>query len=148
MLNYTTQPDAVSYIRGGKDAPGVRGTVKFYQRCEGVWVEIDVSGLPSQNESGFFALHIHEGRCCCGAEFADTGSHFNPTQAPHPRHAGDLPPLLSCRGKAHMQLLTDRFRVREVIGRTVVIHANADDFHTQPAGNAGEKIGCGVICRI
>lgn len=44
-----------------------------------------------------------------------------------------------------MYVLTDRFRVRDIIGRTVVIHSGPDDFHTQPAGNAGEKIACGVI---
>lgn len=62
-------------------------------------------------------------------------------------HAGDLPPLLSCQGNAYLSVKTDRFSVNEIIGRTVVIHSNPDDFHTQPAGNAGKKIACGVIQR-
>jgi len=52
---------------------------------------------------------------------------------------------LSCDGNAYMQVLTNRFSVREILGKTVVIHSHPDDFHTQPAGNAGEKIACGVI---
>lgn len=66
--------------------------------------------------------------------------------APHPFHAGDLPPLLSCKGRAYLAVITGRFCVKDVIGRSVVIHAGPDDLHTQPAGNAGAKIGCGVIC--
>lgn len=63
----------------------------------------------------------------------------------HPEHAGDLPPLIRCRGNAYLSFRTDRFSVNEIIGRTVVIHSDPDDFHTQPAGNAGKKIACGVI---
>lgn len=148
MQNRAMRPDAVSYIRGGKDAPCLRGVVKFYQRCDGVLVEAEVTGLPSTNETGFFAFHIHEGHCCTGVNFADTGGHFDLDNAPHPQHTGDLPPLLSCCGKAYACFLTGRFQVRDVIGRTVVIHGNADDFHSQPSGNAGEKIACGMICRI
>ncbi len=55
-------------------------------------------------------------------------------------HAGDLPPLLSNNGRAYCQVLTGRFRVSDVIGKTVVIHSGPDDFMTQPSGNAGEKI--------
>ena len=107
-----------------------------------------IDGLPKESETGFFAFHIHEGRDCGGEGFADTGGHFNPGNTEHPRHAGDLPPLLSDNGRAFMQVLTGRFRVDEVIGRTVIIHSHPDDFHTQPSGNAGTKIACGVICRV
>ena len=55
--------------------------------------------------------------------------------------------LLLCGGGAYLAVLTDRFSVADVLGRTVVIHSGADDFHTQPAGNAGTKIACGVIRR-
>ena len=51
-------------------------------------------------------------------------------------------------GKAYMKVLTGRFCVEEVIGRTVILHIDPDDFHTQPSGNAGRKIACGVIRRI
>ena len=51
-------------------------------------------------------------------------------------------------GKAYLKVLTGRFRLEEVIGRTVILHRDPDDFHTQPSGNAGTKIACGVIQRI
>lgn len=142
-----TCPDAVAKIKGGREAPCLTGEVKFYQSREGVLIVAEVSGLPSENESGFFAFHIHEGKSCGGENFSDTGGHYNPAGAPHPCHAGDLPPLLSCQGKAYLAVRTDRFCVRDIIGRTVVIHSGPDDFHTQPAGNPGSKMACGVICR-
>lgn len=141
----TAHPDAVARLRGGEEAPRIWGEVKFYQTRSGVLVIADVSGLPKGSGDGFFALHIHEGDSCRGKGFADTQGHYNPTGDPHPRHAGDLPPLLSCGGRAYLAVLTDRFRVEEILGRTVVIHSGADDFHTQPAGNAGTKIACGTI---
>ena len=109
-------------------------------------VTAEVSGLP-ENDTGFFAFHIHEGSDCGGTDFSDTGGHYNPDAREHPRHAGDLPPLLSMAGRAFLAVETGRFTPCEVVGRTVVIHGSADDFHTQPAGNAGKKIACGVIRR-
>lgn len=136
---------ATAQLIGSPDAPALTGTVQFVQMPHGVLVTAHVSSLPVSNESGFFALHIHEGSSCTGAGFPDTGSHYNPTGAPHPSHAGDLPPLLSNRGEAYLSVLTDRFRLSDVVGRTVVIHSGPDDFRSQPAGNAGTKIACGVI---
>lgn len=135
---------AVASIRGGAENPCIRGTVEFRQMCDGTLVDVQIEGLP-ESPTGFFAFHIHEGSDCRGAGFSDTGGHFNPENREHPCHAGDLPPLLSNCGVARMTVLTGRFRVLEVIGRTVVIHIHPDDFHTQPSGNAGEKIACGVI---
>ena len=147
MMKYFGRPDAIACIKGGQEAPALNGEVRFYQKCGSVLVAADISGLPTNSRSGFFALHIHEGHDCSGEDFFGTGGHFNPKEAPHPNHAGDLPPLLLCRGGAYLAVLTDRFCVRDVIGRTVVIHDGADDFHSQPAGNAGTKIACGVICK-
>ena len=144
MLEHSMCPCAFAQIKGGSSVPGLRGTVKFYRKCGGVLVEVNVSGLP-QNDTDFFAFHIHEGTDCDGEGFADTKGHFNPGNQPHPRHAGDLPPLLSVGGRAYMAVWTGRFSVKDILGRTVVIHREADDFHTQPSGNSGEKIGCGVI---
>lgn len=139
-------PDAVAQIRGGGNAPRLYGKCKFYQKSNGVWAVIHVYNLP-YSPTGFFALHIHEGSSCGGENFAQTGGHFNPDQNLHPNHAGDLPPLLSCDGEAHFAVLTNRFRIKDILGRTIVIHSDPDDFHTQPAGNAGTKIACGVIHR-
>lgn len=131
---------AVANIGGN----GIRGTVWLSQQPDGVLVTAQVTGLP---RDGFFAFHIHEGLSCGGEGFADTKGHFNPAQVPHPDHAGDLPLLLSGQGKAYLSVLTDRFCVEDVIGRTVVIHSGTDDFRSQPAGNSGEKLACGVIRR-
>ncbi|MCM1538645.1 MAG: superoxide dismutase family protein [bacterium] len=60
-------------------------------------------------------------------------------------HAGDMPPLFGAGGRAFLAFMTDRFRVSEVLGRAVVVHRMRDDFHSQPSGDAGEKIGCGII---
>lgn len=122
----------------------IRGEVNFFRKSYGVLVEAKIFGLP-KSESGFFAFHIHEGNNCGGKDFSNTQGHFNPEKKPHPEHVGDLPPLLSCGGEAYMQVLTDRFDINEIIGKTVVIHSHSDDFTTQPSGNAGAKIACGVI---
>lgn len=141
-------PQAAARLSGSPAAPTLSGTVHFFQTPQGVLVTAHVSGLPRNNESGFFALHIHEGGSCIGDGFPATQSHYNPSGTPHPDHAGDLPPLLSNGGEAYLSVLTDRFRLADVVGRTVVIHSGPDDFHTQPAGNAGTKIACGVIQAI
>lgn len=145
MPNGLTRPDAVAIIRGGDTDPAIHGQARFYQKRGGVLIAVQVQGLPE--ESDFFALHIHEGGSCSGKGFSDTDGHYNPEKVPHPQHAGDLPPLLNCHGMAYLVSLTDRFSLPDIIGRTVVIHAGPDDFHTQPAGNSGEKIACGVIRR-
>lgn len=136
---------ASAVIRGGQEAPDLSGVARFFQRSDGVLVTIQVTGLPAENPGGFFGLHIHGGSGCAGENFAGTGGHFDPAGTPHPAHAGDLPPLLSCGGRAYLAVLTDRFTVADIIGRTVVIHGGSDDFRSQPAGDAGTKIACGVI---
>lgn len=139
-------PNAIANISGGNLAPSLCGQVKFYQMKNYVFISVNVKGLP-QNDSGFFGFHIHEGSSCTGSSLSDTGNHYNPVDVPHPTHAGDLPPLIRCNGGACQTIATDRFHLAEIIGRTVVIHNMPDDFHSQPAGNAGTKIACGVICR-
>ena len=146
-MRQTGYPRAIAWLHGGAEYPAVRGIVKFWQRHDGTMVEAELFGLPG-TETGFFAFHIHEGGNCRGEGFPNSGSHFNPGRTEHPNHAGDLPPLLGDFGKAYMKVLTGRFRVEEVIGRTVIVHDGPDDFHTQPAGNAGRKIACGVIRRV
>ena len=140
------RPDAVARIRGGMEAPQLSGCVWFYQENGYVLIAARICGLP-KSETGFFGFHIHQGDNCLGKDFSGTEGHYNPTSQPHPKHAGDLPPLLECRGNAFLSFRTDRFSVGEIIGRTVVIHRDPDDFHSQPAGDSGMKIACGVICK-
>ena len=72
-----------------------------------------------------------------GRASADTGGHLDLAGCPHPCHTGDLPPLLAWDGRAFLIVRTGRFRLADVIGRTVVIHAMPDDFATQPSGHSG-----------
>lgn len=147
-----TNPMATANIKGSDDYPNLRGIVTFRQRPKGVLVTAEIYGLPYKNEcnSDIFALHIHNGTSCTGDDedsFANAGTHYNPTECPHPYHAGDLPPLFSNHGYAYMSVLTDRFTVKEIIGKVIIIHNQADDFTSQPSGNAGVKIACGEILR-
>jgi Cu-Zn family superoxide dismutase len=140
-------------VRGSAAYPGIRGKVDFYQTDQGVVVLAEMAGLPvAESDCGnsVFGFHIHEGSKCEGNEadpFAEVGQHYNPGNCPHPAHAGDMPPLFNNKGYAIQMFLTDRFTVEEIIGRTVVLHSGPDDFTSQPAGNAGKKIACGVIYR-
>jgi len=139
-----SRPVAYARLRGSGDAAGLSGVVKFYQQPGGVVVEANIFGLP-YNGSGIYGFHIHEGAVCAGPSFLSAGGHYNPKALSHPLHAGDLPPLLSCGGRAYMAVMTDRFSIREILGRTVVIHGMPDDFVSQPGGNAGDRIACGAI---
>ncbi|PKM63481.1 MAG: superoxide dismutase family protein [Firmicutes bacterium HGW-Firmicutes-21] len=146
-----SRPAAKAVVKGAPDYPEISGTVNFYPTNQGVLVVAEVYGLPHSRgpcEGGVFAFHIHEGRSCTGNEedaFADAAGHYNPQDCEHPHHAGDLPPLFDNDGYAWSAVLTDRFTVDEILGRTVIIHRDVDDFTTQPSGAAGAKIACGVI---
>lgn len=138
------KPSAKAIIKGSEAFPDLRGEALFFQERDGVLISVRITGLPKSG-SGFYGFHIHEGNDCNGEGFSNTKGHYNPKSRPHPSHAGDLPPLLSNHGNAYMTVKTNRFRVRDIIGRTVIIHGGTDDFRTQPSGDAGEKIACGVI---
>lgn len=145
------RPQAKAIVRGSRAYPDLTGNVYFYQMAGGVIVAAQVTGLPessTDSPGSFFGFHIHSGFACSGTEedpFADALAHYNPHETPHPNHAGDLPPLLGNHGYALQVFFTDRFSVREILHRTVIIHSGPDDFTSQPAGNAGVKIACGEI---
>lgn len=139
-------PYARAVLHGGTYAPCLGGTVSFYPWARGTLVKAEVVNLPAEDTGPFFGFHIHE-RGCCEKDFSCAGGHFNPTGQQHPFHAGDLPVLLSNHGYAYMTVYTDRFRPCDVIGRSVIIHQMPDDYRSQPAGDSGNRIGCGVILR-
>lgn len=147
------KPSAKAIINGSNDYPNIRGNVYFYETNDGVLLCANVTGLPhSTGKCNYrvFGFHIHEGISCTGNAndpFADAKTHYNPYDCPHPQHAGDLPPLFENQGNAFMVFLTQRFNVNEVIGRTIIIHDMPDDFVTQPSGDSGNKIACGIIKR-
>ncbi len=149
------RPDAIALLRGGPEYQSIEGWVRFYDTPFGCMVAAEVVGLPHHEgacQNHFFGFHIHQnGRCTGGTReepFADTGTHYNPDQCRHPQHAGDLPPLMEENGRAFMAVLAGQLTVRQVLGRSVVLHTDPDDLHTQPAGNAGRKMACGVILPV
>lgn len=153
LLNLFTEcdPEAKAIVKGDTMHPDLTGTVLFYPFGKGTLIFVSLSGLPDipkPCESDFFAFHIHAGNQCSGTAenpFANAGMHYNPSNCPHPAHAGDLPLLLSNDGFTFQMCYTNRFIPRDVIGRTVIIHSKPDDYHTQPSGNPGAMIGCGEI---
>lgn len=144
-------PAAYAQLQGAPGYEDITGIVRFYPANTGVLVNAEVYGLPSDItpcSPYIHGFHIHEGGNCTGNgsdPFADAGMHYNPTSCPHPEHAGDLPPLFSNNGFAWMLYYTNRFSISEIIEKTVIVHEKPDDFQTQPAGNSGSKIACGVI---
>ena len=146
-------PDARAYIKGGREYPNINGKVEFFQVSDGVLVLSEINGLPKiKSDNDFFGFHIHSGSDCSGNDFEDfsnAGSHYNPTKMPHPYHTGDLPVLMSNQGFAFSLFLSDKFSVKEILNKTILIHDNPDDFRTDPSGNSGKKIACGkIIARL
>lgn len=145
------QPEAAAEIRGREGNPGLRGKVSFYDTGSGILAVSEFRGLQKPNQQWqVLGLHIHEGDSCTGTAadpFADAGGHYNPGRAEHPFHAGDLPPVFVNGDWGWGAVMTTRFRITDIIGKTVILHGMPDDFHTQPSGNSGEKIGCGLVRR-
>ena len=141
---------AVAVVHGLKDE-NIKGKVVFTQKDGGVEIVAEISGL-KPGEHGF---HVHEFGDCSMADGKCAGGHFNPTGDPHggpesdKRHAGDFGNLKANEdGKATYKRVDKMISLsgaNSVIGRSVIIHAKADDFKTQPAGDAGDRIACGTI---
>lgn len=132
----------------------VSGTVTFTEVADGVQVHADIAGLTPGNH-GF---HVHEFGDCSAADASSAGAHFNPTNNPHAgpdaaeRHVGDMGNVeADASGKATLEYVDHQISLttddRSVIGRSVVVHVKADDLKTQPAGDSGARIACGVIGR-
>lgn len=150
----TQMPAAYAELMGNPGTGEINGIVRFFPIGAGVLVNAEVYGLPAGVNpcaSDIFGFHIHEGHSCTGNEsdpYANTGGHYNPALCPHPAHEGDMPPLFGYNGSAWMMYYTDRFNLSDIIGKTVIIHSQPDDFITQPSGNSGAKIACGTIVAV
>ena len=132
---------------------GVTGTVKMVEHSNGhVGISALVYGLKPNAEHGF---HIHENGSCQDNGNA-AGAHFNPVHSAHGKytapqhHAGDLPSLKAdANGVATVNVVTHNVSLTQgaktIAGRSVIVHANPDDYTTQPNGNAGDRIACAVI---
>ena len=129
------------------------GTATFVQRGDKVAVNVAVTGLKPNAEHGF---HIHEKGDCSSGDGMSTGGHFNPDGKPHAapttpeRHVGDLGSLTAdAQGTAKASFELDRMSVapgpNSIVGKGLIVHRDPDDYKTQPTGNSGPRIACGVI---
>jgi len=143
-------PEATTQL-SARSGSKVSGTVSFAEVAGGVEVKAQVSGL-TPGEHGF---HIHEIGDCSAPDAASAKGHFNPTAKKHgdhnnpEHHGGDMPNLTAnAQGEA-----TYTFKLTGValsgptgiVGRSIVVHADPDDYKSQPAGNSGQRVACGVI---
>jgi superoxide dismutase, Cu-Zn family len=129
------------------------GTVGFHQQGDRVMVHARISGLKPNQAHGF---HVHEKGDCSSGDGTSTGGHFNPAGKPHghpsaaERHAGDLPALTAdADGKVDVRLQVRGISIgggaADIVGKGLIVHAQPDDYTTQPTGNAGARIACAVI---
>ena len=140
---------AVIEARSGSS---LKGEARFTEVDGGVKVEVHVTEAPP----GPHAVHIHEKGDCSAPDAASAGAHFNPDSHPHgaptaeKHHAGDFGNMdVGANGHGMLELVSKGLTVKEgphsVVERGIIIHEKADDMTTQPSGNAGGRIGCGVI---
>ena len=130
----------------------VWGTITFTQKGDKVLVVANVNGL----KPGMHGFHIHEKGDCSAADGMSAGGHFNPAGKPHgapdsaEHHGGDLGNLTADKsGNATLSIEVDGITLDQsansIVGKGVIVHANPDDLISQPAGNAGPRVACGVV---
>jgi Cu-Zn family superoxide dismutase len=136
-----------------KSGSTASGEASFSSAGGKVTMNVKVTGLAP----GTHAIHLHEKGDCSDPEAKLAGPHWNPSNEAHGRwgqgafHHGDIGNLeANAKGEASLTFATDMWTIggpasSDIIGRAVVVHEKADDFQTQPTGNAGGRIGCGVI---
>ena len=130
------------------------GTLSFEVADGGVRM---TGGLTGLDPDATHAMHIHAVGDCSAPDFSSAGDHFNPGDDPHgdragagPHHAGDMPnQVADAAGNSRVDRLLDDVTIgggtNDILGKAVVVHEQADDYTTQPSGNAGGRIACGVI---
>ena len=143
---------AIATIAPTNDS-GVTGMAVFTQNGDQITLTIDI-----QNASpGIHGVHIHENGDCSAPDGTSAGGHWNPTNVAHGKwgegefHLGDIGNItVDEDGTGSIELTTDLWEIGtgsdvDVVGKGIIVHADADDFTSQPSGNAGARIGCGVI---
>ena len=151
------KPIATAQLQPTKDST-VAGTINFSLVDGQLRASGDITGLKPDSEHGF---HIHEKGDCSAPDGTSAGGHFNPGHSEHGsisaamHHGGDMPNIKSdAQGNAHIDGpvasnvnvgVGDAF---DIIGRGLIVHADPDDYKTQPTGNAGARLACAVIAKV
>jgi superoxide dismutase, Cu-Zn family len=146
--------NAVAHMEPTKGS-GASGNVMFAQRGDKVFVSATFKGLAPNSEHGF---HVHEKGDCSSSDGMSAGGHFNPGGKAHgihhgaDHHAGDMPNVKSdANGNVSAQFEVAGLAIgsgpTDIVGKGVILHRDADDYQSQPAGNAGARVACGVIKR-
>ena len=132
----------------------VSGRLSLVPMGDGVHIRGEVGGLVPNGQFGF---HVHDKGDCSAVDATSAGGHFNPAASAHGRagghahHAGDMDNIVSdgaglARVAVHLQGVTlGGGAANDIAGRAVIVHADPDDYHSQPTGNAGARVACGVI---
>lgn len=150
-------PTAVADLRDANAVPVGRAVFTQSLPNGGVWIEVVISGL----SPGAHGIHIHAVGSCIAPAFASAGGHFNPESARHGLespggpHAGDLPNLMATPGRTvayrvasyRITLGPGPLSLFDADGSALVVHAQPDDNISDPAGNSGSRVACGVIFR-
>lgn len=143
---------AVAVIESRSDSH-VTGKATFREVNGKVTLRLAIEGA----EPGTHAVHLHEKGDCTAPDGTSAGGHWNPTREDHgkwvapPFHRGDIGNVeVGANGKGRLTLTTDLWTIggapeTDVVGKAIIVHAKADDFTTQPTGNAGGRSGCGVV---
>lgn len=145
---------AASAVMAAKSGSQVAGTLEMMTMGKGVHVMGTLTGLTPNQSFGF---HVHEKGDCSAADATSAGGHFNPTGQPHgsaesnAHHAGDMDNIKSdANGTARVSFHIENVGLgdgsaTDINGRALIVHAKPDDYTSQPSGNAGDRIACGVI---
>ena len=139
-----------------RSGSSVTGKVTFTQHGNKVAMKVVVNGLTPGNH----AIHLHDKGDCSAPDATSAGGHWNPSAEDHgkwahaPFHHGDIGNLVAdAKGKAELNMESELWTLgdgkpSDVIGHAVIVHAKEDDFTTQPTGNAGGRVACGVVQRV
>ena len=153
--NFFSKKQSATAILAPTKGNSVSGTVNFMQKGDMVLVEAKVNGLKPNGSNG---IHIHEKGNCSAADASSAGGHFDPSSSQHggasgaTRHGGDLGNLnADANGSAQMSIEVSGISLgtgpNSITGRAVIVHAGADDLTTQPSGNSGARVACGLISK-